>query len=192
MDYMAGSVSEVRQFYFVDDKTATEWSDPTTTAGQTRLIRMKQREFSFFFKDDWKVNSDLTLNLGLRYEYYGVPWVMDGMTLGIVGGAQNIFGGSAGGFDEWLRGVPSFDPTHLTEWHFIGPDSPNSNEMLIQKDRNNFGPAVGFAYQLPWFGKGKTTLRGGYQMSYIADFQNGSWQRADGCWRQPTGRPLCA
>ena len=45
-----------------------------------RHVRAKQREFSFFFKDDWKVNSDLTLNLGIRYEYYGVPWMLNGMT----------------------------------------------------------------------------------------------------------------
>ena len=31
---------------------------------------------------------------------------------------------------------------------------------------NNFGPAVGFSWQVPWFGEGKTTLRGGYQMTY--------------------------
>ena len=132
---------------------------------------MKQREFSFFVKDDWKVNSDLTLNLGVRYEYYGVPWMLDGMTVGVVGGADRIFGGQEGGFPEWLQpqaggGVPSFNPTNLTEQHFIGPGSPNPDEMLFNKDLNNFGPAVGFAWQLPWFGKGKTTLRGGYQINY--------------------------
>ena len=46
--------------------------------------------------------------------------------------------------------------------------------MLFNKDLNNFGPAVGFAWQLPWFGKGKTTLRGGYQVSYMPDFKIGS------------------
>ena len=64
------------------------------------------------------------------------------------------------------EGVPSFNPTNLTQQHFIGPGSPNPDEMLFNKDLNNFGPAVGFAWQLPWFGKGKTTLRGGYQVSY--------------------------
>ena len=68
-----------------------------------RHLDMKQREFSFFVKDDWKVNSDLTLNLGVRYEYYGVPWMLNGMTVGVVGGAERIFGGQAGGFSEWLQ-----------------------------------------------------------------------------------------
>src|SRR5206468_2932782 len=30
----------------------------------------------------------------------------------------------------------------------------------------NVGPAVGFAWQVPWFGEGKTTVRGGYQITY--------------------------
>jgi len=171
MNYTAGSLQKVSQYYFVNTPTATSWSDPTTPEGRIRKLRAKQLEFSFFLKDDWKVNSDLTLNLGLRYEYYGVPHNLDGMTIGIVGGGNRLFGGQAGGFDQWLRGtidggVPAFDPTNLTQMHFIGPDSPNPDESLFNKDRNNWGPAVGFAWQLPWFGKGKTTLRGGYQISY--------------------------
>jgi hypothetical protein len=166
MDYMAGSIQEVRQEYFVQDSTATSWADPSTPEGQIRYLRMKQREFSFFIKDDWKVNSDLTLNLGVRYEYYGVPWVLDGMTVGVVGGAQNIFGGQEGGFDQWLQGGAAFNPDNLTAQHFIGPESPNPDQTLFNKDLNNFAPAVGFAWQLPWWGKGKTTLRGGYQVSY--------------------------
>jgi hypothetical protein len=31
---------------------------------------------------------------------------------------------------------------------------------------NNFGPAVGFAWNVPWFGEGKTTIRGGYQVTF--------------------------
>jgi hypothetical protein len=166
MNYMAGSVSAVRQFYFVNDAFAGAWSDPSTPEGQTRYLRMNQREFSVFFKDDWKVNSGLTLNLGMRYEYYGMPWMLNGLTVGLAGGAQSIFGGSEGGFSTWLREVPPFNPGNLTTQQFIGPGSPNPDQQLFNKDLNNFGPAVGFAWQLPWFGQGKTTLRGGYQVSY--------------------------
>jgi hypothetical protein len=167
MNYMAGTISSVKQYYFVSDTTAQDWSNPATPEGQVRRLRAKQWEYSFFVKDDWKVNRDLTLNLGLRYEYYGVPWMLDGMTVGVVGGAERIFGGQEGGFDQWLRGVVPFNPANLTQQHFIGPGSANPDLQLFNKDLNNFGPAVGFAWQLPWFGRGKTTLRGGYQMSYV-------------------------
>src|SRR5262249_6696156 len=33
-------------------------------------------------------------------------------------------------------------------------------------DYKDFGPAIGFAWQVPWFGAGKTTVRGGYQMTF--------------------------
>jgi hypothetical protein len=167
MNYMAGSVNAISQYYFVNDPFADTWSDPTQPSGQTRHLSMNQNEYSFFFKDDWKVNADLTLNLGVRYEYYGVPHMLNGLTIGVVGGAERLFGGQSGGFDEWLRGVPDFDETNLTEQYFIGPDSPNPDIQMFNNDYNNWGPAVGFAWQLPWFGRGKTTLRGGYQLSYI-------------------------
>src|SRR5438874_12837789 len=64
----------------------------------------------------------------------------------------------------------------LTQLAFIGPGSPNPGISAYKKDWNNFGPAVGFAWQVPWFGAGQTTVRGGYQMSFLRDrgFDNGS------------------
>ncbi|MBN1567149.1 MAG: hypothetical protein JXA73_04845, partial [Acidobacteria bacterium] len=47
------------------------------------------------------------------------------------------------------------------------PESPNPDQRPYPRDFNNFGPAVGFALQLPWLGAGKTVVRGGYQLTYL-------------------------
>src|SRR5262249_3707877 len=57
---------------------------------------------------------------------------------------------------------------------FVGPNTPNPGKVVIPNDYNNFGPAIGFAWQLPWFGEGKTTLRGGYQITYGGSGRSGS------------------
>jgi hypothetical protein len=48
---------------------------------------------------------------------------------------------------------------------FIGPGSSNPKQTLVPQAWH-VSPAVGFAWQLPWFGEGKTTVRGGFQRSY--------------------------
>src|SRR6185295_11348921 len=54
----------------------------------------------------------------------------------------------------------------VTVIDFFGPESPNPGMRAIPADYKDFGPAVGFAYQAPWFGANRTTIRGGYQISY--------------------------
>jgi hypothetical protein len=167
LDYMSGSLGTVRQYYFVNSAKALTWND-ASKGELTQKIDMRQREFNFFAKDDWKVNSNLTLNLGIRYEYYGIPWLDSGMTTGLAGGSNALFGVSGRSFDTWMSASPvNLGTDFQTRQTFVGPNSPNPSQMLFNKDLNNFGPAVGFAWQLPWFGKGKTTLRGGYQVSYM-------------------------
>jgi len=58
------------------------------------------------------------------------------------------------------------NPNSLTSLEFIGPNSPNPKKTAIRNDWNNIGPAIGFAWQVPWFGEGKTSVRGGYQITY--------------------------
>jgi hypothetical protein len=164
MNYMAGSVGQIRQFYFVNNPKALTWNDPAK-GELTRLTDLRQKEMSVFFKDDWKVTSDLTLNLGIRWDYFGIPYTGNGLTAGLKGGATSIFGGSQGGLATWLKN-PTYNAATETVQTFIGPGSPNPNQSVYNKDLNNFGPAVGFAWQLPWFGKGKTTIRGGYQATF--------------------------
>ena len=82
-----------------------------------------------------------------------------------IGGAA-LFGPTLG-FQNWFSPNAAADASALVTLQSIGPGGPNPDLKLFESDKNNFGPAIGFAYQLPWFGKGKTTIRGGYQISYI-------------------------
>jgi hypothetical protein len=58
------------------------------------------------------------------------------------------------------------DPNTLTALEFVGPETTNPNKTVIPRNHMNFGPAVGFAWTVPWFGAGKTTVRGGYSIQY--------------------------
>ena len=54
----------------------------------------------------------------------------------------------------------------MTTIQFVGPGSDHPDQSATPNDLNNFGPAVGFSWQLPWFGEGKTSVRGGFQLTY--------------------------
>ena len=54
------------------------------------------------------------------------------------------------------------------------PEIAASGPAAYKDDRNNFGPAIGFSWSLPWFGKDKTTIRGGYGISYFGTAGRGS------------------
>lgn len=165
LTFLSGSISSIQQTYWINSPNKLEWNNPLTE--NERIREYHQKEISFFFKDDWKIHTNLTLNLGLRYDYYGVPYISNGMTVGLKGGSNAMYGISGRTWEEafWKPGPARAD---LTELVFVGPDSPNPDQSIYPADKNNFGPAVGFAWQLPWFGRGKTTLRGGYQISYQA------------------------
>jgi len=162
--FLAGSVDNASQVYFLQNsQDLTKWAN--YFSGR-KWIDTRQNEFALFFKDDWKVRPSFTLNLGLRYEYYGVPYEDHGLATSPVGGGLALFGVSGRSFDRWLRPDNPFDPTLVTTPEFVGPHTTNPGKTMYKNDWNNFGPAIGFAWQLPWFGAGKTNIRGGYQITY--------------------------
>jgi len=169
LSLLSGSLAQVTQLNWLSSaKNIDQFTDYRTAI--QRIRELNQNEASIFFKDDWKVSRHLTLNVGLRWDYYGVPWVSNGLTASPIGGGNALFGISGRGFDSWMRPTPNaaYDPNLLTKLTFVGPDSPNPNLLAWPKDKNNFGPAIGFAWQVPWFGEGQTTVRGGYQISYLS------------------------
>ena len=163
--FLSGSANFVQQVYFLQNsQDLTKWENYQTV--DHKYIDVRQNEYAFFFKDDWKFRPSLTLNLGLRYEYYGVPYEQNGLATAPVGGGMALFGVSGRSFDRWLRPDNGVDLNLLTTPEFVGPNTVNPDKTIYRNDRNNFGPAVGFAWELPWLGKGKTNVRGGYQMTF--------------------------
>jgi hypothetical protein len=91
-------------------------------------------ELHGFFQDEWRVTPHLSLFYGVRYEY------------------QNPY-------YEKNNNYSNFDP--ITDTILLAGRGKNSR-ALLNADKNNFGPRVGFAYL---FGQ-KTVLRGGYGVYY--------------------------
>jgi hypothetical protein len=183
---LSGSLSRVTQLYWLGSADRLDRFDDYRTSIQ-RERQLNQNELSIFFKDDWKVSRSVTLNMGLRWDYYGVPWVSEGLTAIPEGGGDALFGYSGRGFDNWMKPGQRGE---LTKLIFVGPDSPNPNVSAWDKDYNNFGPAIGFSWQVPWFGAGQTTLRGGYQVSYLLG--GGRFSTLDATLANPPGSSYTA
>ena len=96
-------------------------------------------ENGFFVQDDYRVSPRLTLNLGLRYDILTYPV-------------------------EVLNRQANFD---ITTGALVVAGSNGASRNLIPNDYHNFGPRLGFAYQLTK--DGKTVVRGGYALFYFLD-----------------------
>ncbi len=98
---------------------------------------------SYFVQDDWRLTSKLTLNLGLRYEYYA-PWTEEQGTVTVFQFGSNP--GTCFGSD--------CPPGRIL------PEAPG--KAYYQNDPLNFAPRIGFAYTLD----SKSTVRGAYGIFY--------------------------
>ncbi len=166
---LSGSVSNVQRTFYIQKPTDQQFTGFVQTPRDYH-----QNEWGAFFKDDWKIRPALTLDVGLRYDFYGVPWEKSGLQAFPVGGNKGMFGIS--GKDLSALWNPYASGGSLTTLAFTGKNSPNPKSKWYNNDWNNFAPAVGFSWSLPWWGKDKTILRAGYGMSYpgSANF-NAAW-----------------
>ena len=114
-------------------------------------------EQGYFFQDDWKVNSRLTLNLGLRYELVS-PFVDKN---DIMLNFDPTFGGGSGRFlissDKTTQfldpRIPAILPVVTASQSGLG-----IGRGLVRTDKNNLAPRLGVAWRMT----DKSVVRGGY------------------------------
>jgi len=124
---------------------------PTTQPNFSRSNRYN--EGALYAQDSWKVTPRFTLNMGLRWEYFG-PQHDTNPNLD-----SNFY--------------PELSEPNLQLAIANGNVSQTSQSnigALWKTDYHNFGPRLGFAWDI--FGDGKTSLRGGWGISYIRNFGN--------------------
>jgi hypothetical protein len=102
----------------------------------------RDSDYGLFAQDDWKIRPNLTVNLGLRWEYFTPLTEAHNYLSNYVFGSQGFINGSV-----------------------CGPIAPltscNNGGKLYQSDRNNFGPRIGFAWS-PDLYHSKVVFRGGF------------------------------
>lgn len=128
-DYWYADVAE-----FINDQLPSQPGRTLRGAGDGGFLGT-QSLFAAFVQDDFKVTPRLTLNLGLRYEFWTNPVGQNEQTMNAISNVPGVI----------TFGVP-------------------------KTDKNNIGPRIGFAYDPT--GSGKTSIRGGFGISYDVKFQN--------------------
>ncbi|HEV2176162.1 MAG TPA: carboxypeptidase-like regulatory domain-containing protein [Terriglobia bacterium] len=147
--------------------------NPELTSGlaahiDTNIRAWRNYELGFFGQDDWKVTHNLTLNLGLRWDFFSPHTEKYNQA------TQFVFGP---GTDPTSR-LASVNCETFTSSGCLLPfgdtNTPNGGftpaSSLFPSRYGNFAPRLGFAWDP--FGTGKTSVRGGAAISYEGTFYN--------------------
>lgn len=135
----------------------------------TPSVANRSMETGFYVQDDWKVNSKLTVNLGLRYQWSS-PYTSRGNQIEF----SNFTGNSGVTLDQTSAqaALQSVGLNFPASQQLLGTTQfPTSNMRTIPTYRKDIGPRLGFAYQI----NSSTVVRGGagiyFGMSPATNFQ---------------------
>lgn len=132
--------------------TGYDWADFLLGSVQQSTIRfgspdnyLRQTTFGVFAQDEWRIRTNMTLNLGLRWD----DWEPNTEKYGRMSN---------------LDVAPDYTGAMVVTPGSTGTWSGTTPNGMIRADRNNLSPRLGLAYKP--FKNGRTILRGGYSIFY--------------------------
>jgi hypothetical protein len=111
------------------------------------ILPFSEWDLGLYVQDDWKVKSNLTVNLGMRWDWYQ-------QAINLL--HQRSVAEETGPLPLWSTSLPLNQTTV--------PSVPNQ--------LRNFAPVVGFAWTPQILGDEKTVVRGGFRIAYDPAFYN--------------------
>jgi hypothetical protein len=130
-----------------------------TTSTPNSTIGLRSTEYHFFFNDNWRVGRRLSVDYGLRYEYYSVPHEVDNRIEKAIR-LENVPSSGGSSIDSAGR-TERFRGAIIAYRRILG-----GRKQIYEPDYNNFGPHLGFAW-LP-LATDRIAVRGGYGIYYDA------------------------
>ena len=135
--------------------------DPTTNTAPDAYRGYRAKEFAAYVQDDWKISQRLTVNLGVRWDYFGPPHnFQPGLDSNVYFGT---FGTPTANGNPFLPNLPLVGATQ-------GANFQQRNSNIWNKDTTSVGPHVGFSYDPT--GSGKLAIRGGFGIGYDRLYNN--------------------
>lgn len=142
-------------------------------------LYLRNTLWAAFVQQDWKIGDDLTLHLGIRYEYLSWPVERyDRMATSHPELGMRVIVASSGGH------LPErVDPVAIASYPagtFVASREAGLPRSLRFPDRNNFGPRAGLAYRVA----GDTVIRASYGIDFLKESQ-AVYADRDACFGLP-------
>jgi hypothetical protein len=137
--------------------------------GTGKMRDFRYNEYEYYVQDNWRIRNNLTLNFGLRYQYYQPPYEANGFQAGNDVNLDELF---AIRQRNAAAGIAGDSAEPFLSYTLIGKG--NDSRPYYKPDKNNFAPRFGFAYTPNFkngflnkvFGDDKTVIRGGFSQVY--------------------------
>jgi hypothetical protein len=138
-------------------------SSSFTQASEDVTPDIRAQQWELYVQDDWRVKTNLTVSVGVRYSMFRQPIDAKGEMTNFDPATYNA--ANAAQLTSAGLLAPTVAQPYLNGIIIAGKNSPFGDKISTQ-DNTNFAPRFGFAWDP--FKTGKTAIRGGYGMYYDA------------------------